>query len=109
MRFRRPSVRYSTTPAPATPYQAAQQLWDERIGGARAAPASGVGSALAGASRVATGGGPTASANPSEAPDWARQFASRQTMTHGIATAAHTVRGADAGGAGANPSLRQED
>lgn len=35
MRFRRPSVRYSTTPAPATPYQAAQQLWDERIGGAR--------------------------------------------------------------------------
>ena len=34
MRFRRPSVRYSTTPAPATPYQAAQQLWDERIGGA---------------------------------------------------------------------------
>jgi type IV secretory pathway TrbL component len=30
-------------------------------------------------------------------------------MTHGIATAAHTVRGADAGGAGANPSLRQED
>ena len=35
MRFRRPSVRYSTTPPPATPYQSAQQLWDERIGGAR--------------------------------------------------------------------------
>ncbi|MCL4791817.1 MAG: conjugal transfer protein TrbF [Gammaproteobacteria bacterium] len=35
MRFRRPSVRYSTTPPPATPYQAAQQRWDERIGSAR--------------------------------------------------------------------------
>ena len=78
-------------------------------GGGRAAPASGAGSALAGASRAATGGGPPASASSSEAPGWARQFASRQTMTHGIATAAHTVRGADAGGAGANPSLRQED
>ena len=35
MRFKRSSVRYSTTPEPTTPYQAAQQLWDERIGSAR--------------------------------------------------------------------------
>jgi len=35
MRFKRSTVRYSTTPTPATPYQAAQQLWDERIGSAR--------------------------------------------------------------------------
>src|SRR6266403_164518 len=35
MTFKRASVRYSTTPEPATPYQAAQQLWDERIGSAR--------------------------------------------------------------------------
>ena len=35
MRFRRAGVRYSTTPAPVTPYQAAQQLWDERIGSSR--------------------------------------------------------------------------
>lgn len=35
MLFRRPGVRYSTTPAPVTPYQAAQQQWDERIGSAR--------------------------------------------------------------------------
>src|ERR1700733_2026342 len=35
MRFKRASVRYSTTPEPATPYQAAQQIWDERIGSAR--------------------------------------------------------------------------
>jgi type IV secretory pathway TrbF-like protein len=35
MLFRRASVRYSTTPIAATPYQAAQQLWDDRIGSAR--------------------------------------------------------------------------
>jgi len=33
--FKRSSVRYSDTPEPATPYQAAQQLWDDRIGSAR--------------------------------------------------------------------------
>jgi type IV secretion system protein TrbF len=35
MKFKRATVRYSDTPAPATPYQAAQQCWDERIGSAR--------------------------------------------------------------------------
>lgn len=35
MTFKRASVRYSTTPEPSTPYQAAQKLWDERIGSAR--------------------------------------------------------------------------
>ena len=35
MTFKRSSVRYSSTPEPTTPYQAAQQLWDERIGSAR--------------------------------------------------------------------------
>jgi len=35
MRFRRSSVRYSQTPAPETPYQAAAQVWDDRIGSAR--------------------------------------------------------------------------
>lgn len=34
--FRRPSVRYGKTPAPVTPYQKAAQVWDERIGSARA-------------------------------------------------------------------------
>lgn len=33
--FRRPSVRYSTTPEPVTPYQKAAQVWDERIGSTR--------------------------------------------------------------------------
>jgi type IV secretion system protein VirB5 len=35
MMFRRPSVRYSKTPEPVTPYQKAGQVWDERIGSAR--------------------------------------------------------------------------
>lgn len=35
MRFRRPEVRYSRTTEPVTPYQAAGQVWDERIGSAR--------------------------------------------------------------------------
>lgn len=35
MRFKRPRVRYSDTPQPATSYQAAAQVWDERIGSAR--------------------------------------------------------------------------
>jgi type IV secretion system protein TrbF len=35
MRFRRPEVRYSQTTEPVTPYQAAGQVWDERIGSAR--------------------------------------------------------------------------
>ncbi|MES2959278.1 MAG: conjugal transfer protein TrbF, partial [Pseudomonadota bacterium] len=35
MMFKRPQVRYSATPEPVTPYQAAAQIWDQRIGGAR--------------------------------------------------------------------------
>ncbi|KAF1003178.1 MAG: hypothetical protein GAK28_04874 [Luteibacter sp.] len=35
MRFKRPLVRYGDTPQPATPYHAAAQVWDERIGSAR--------------------------------------------------------------------------
>lgn len=35
MRFRRPHVHYSDTPEPVTPYQAAAQVWDQRLGTAR--------------------------------------------------------------------------
>jgi type IV secretion system protein VirB5 len=35
MRFKRPQVRYADTPQPITPYQAAGQVWDERIGSSR--------------------------------------------------------------------------
>jgi type IV secretory pathway TrbF-like protein len=33
--FRRPTQRYGLTPEPATPYQRAGQVWDDRIGSAR--------------------------------------------------------------------------
>jgi type IV secretion system protein VirB5 len=33
--FRRPLQRYATTPEPATPYQRAAQIWDDRIGSSR--------------------------------------------------------------------------
>jgi type IV secretion system protein VirB5 len=35
MRFKRPLVRYAESPQPATSYQSAAQVWDERIGSAR--------------------------------------------------------------------------
>ena len=35
MRFKRPHLRYAESPEPVTPYQAAAQAWDERIGSAR--------------------------------------------------------------------------
>ena len=35
MRFKRPHARYAEAPEPVTPYQAAAQAWDERIGSAR--------------------------------------------------------------------------
>ena len=34
--FKRPAVHYGKTPEPETPYQKAAQVWDERIGSARA-------------------------------------------------------------------------
>jgi type IV secretory pathway TrbF-like protein len=35
LRFRRPQLRYAATPPAVTPYQAAGQAWDDRIGAAR--------------------------------------------------------------------------
>lgn len=34
--FKRPSTRYAKSPEPETPYQRAAQVWDDRIGSARA-------------------------------------------------------------------------
>src|SRR5690242_1470253 len=33
--FKRSAQRYGKTPEPVTPYQKAEQMWDERIGSAR--------------------------------------------------------------------------
>ena len=40
MIFKRSSVKYGETPAPETPYQRAQAIWDERIGSSRAQAAN---------------------------------------------------------------------
>jgi type IV secretion system protein TrbL len=65
---------------------------------------------------TATGGRPMAAMNESAAaggaPAWADRAArgSRSShLTHGATTAAHSLRSGDHGGAGATPSLRQED
>jgi type IV secretion system protein TrbL len=41
----------------------------------------------------------------SEPPAWATRLHQRQQLAHGVATAAHALRSADHGGAGANPQL----
>ena len=35
MMFKRSAQRYGKSPEPVTPYQKAEQMWDERIGSAR--------------------------------------------------------------------------
>jgi len=66
---------------------------------------------------TATGGRPMAAMNENAAaaggaPTWADRAGrgSRSShLSHGATTAAHSLRSGDHGGAGANPSLRQED
>jgi type IV secretion system protein TrbL len=58
--------------------------------------------------------GRSASAGPASpaaqsTPPWAKQLERRQQIARGVSAAAHTVRGADRGGSGAHPSLRQEN
>jgi len=42
-------------------------------------------------------------------PDWARDLKRRQSISHGLTTAAHVARSTDHGGTGANPSLDSDD
>jgi type IV secretion system protein TrbL len=45
-------------------------------------------------------------ATPGPAPAWAKRLQSQQRISHGVTTAAHTLRSGDHGGSGASPSLR---
>jgi len=60
-----------------------------------------------------TGGAGGASVALGEAeeiePQWARDLKRRQTVSHGVTTAAHVVRSTDHGGAGASPDLDAGD
>ncbi len=66
-------------------------------------------------SRMAGGAGeeagsPEATADAADAePAWARRMRAHSQFSHGVSTAAHTARSGDAGGAGANPSLPDEE
>jgi type IV secretion system protein TrbL len=75
------------------------------------------------ASAVSEAASPTASASaatastaanaatpdsPSPAPAWAKRLQRNQRLSHGVSTAAHTLRSGDHGGGGASPSLRDD-
>jgi type IV secretion system protein TrbL len=47
----------------------------------------------------------TGSSDDAQAPDWARRLQRNQRLAQGASTAAHVVRSADHGGAGASPDL----
>jgi type IV secretion system protein TrbL len=57
-----------------------------------------------------TGGASVALAEAAEIePQWARDLKRRQTVSHGVTTAAHVVRSTDHGGAGVSPDLDAGD
>ena len=138
MRFKRPQVRYADTPQPATPYQSAAQVWDERIGSARVqaknwrfmafgclvlALLMAGGLVWRSAQSIVTpyvvevdntgqvrAVGEAAAPPPStEQPAWAKRLHRRQQLTHADTTAAHTLRGGDGGSSSQGPSLRDSD
>lgn len=69
--------------------------------------ASAVGEAAAPTS-AATAANATTPDVPPPAPAWAKRLQRNQRLSHGVSTAAHTLRSGDHGGGGASPSLRDE-
>ena len=65
----------------------------------------------AGAAGAASGGAgdAAASSTPTEQPSWAKRLHRRQQLSHAATTAAHTLRGGDAGSSSQGPSLRDSD
>lgn len=53
-------------------------------------------------------GEPPVTASPGQ-PAWAKRLHRRQQISHAATTAAHVLRGGDAGGSGSGPSLRDSD
>ena len=69
-------------------------------------PASGPGATGATSGSTADA---TASSPPTEQPAWAKRLHRRQQLSHAATTAAHTLRGGDAGSSSQGPSLRDSD
>jgi type IV secretion system protein TrbL len=65
--------------------------------------------ATGGTSSAAAAGGAAndAGASASGEPGWARAMRRRQSMNHGVQTAAHALKSGDAGGAGSSVSVRE--
>jgi len=82
--------------------KAAASLKDSyRSGGSAAATALGA---------TPSGDTPTSPpSSPSGAPAWAAGMKDRQTMTHGVTVAAHTLRSGDGGGSGASVDVSEKD
>jgi len=67
----------------------------------------------AAAPSASSAGAPPSSSTPGDgnappAPAWARRLQRHQRISHGATTAVHALRSGDAGGSGANPSLRDD-
>ena len=60
------------------------------------------------AAGAGTAANATTSDTPPPAPAWAKRLQRNQRLSHGISTAAHTLRSGDHGGGGASPSLRDD-
>jgi len=74
--------------------------------GARAVKDRVVGAVGGGTSEAAAdAASATGSSDDAQAPDWARRLQRNQRLAQGASTAAHVVRSADHGGAGASPDL----
>ena len=69
-------------------------------------PASGPGATGATSGSTADA---TASSPPTEQPAWAKRLHRRQQLSHAATTAAHTLRGGDAGSSSQGPSLRDSN
>jgi type IV secretion system protein TrbL len=73
-----------------------------------------VASAVAGEAEPVSAAGASTAANattsdtPPSAPAWAKRLQRNQRLSHGVSTAAHTLRSGDHGGGGASPSLRDD-
>ncbi len=70
-----------------------------------AAPSASASAANEAAGAEASGAGEQGGA-PGPAPAWAKRLQRQQRISHGVTTAAHTLRSGDHGGGGASPSLR---
>jgi type IV secretion system protein TrbL len=62
-----------------------------------------------GASGAATTASSAATKSTDGPPAWAKAMKRRQTVTHGVSVASHTLKSGDSHGGGAGPDITQKD